>query len=123
MNEKRKEVEFIVQLDKPTQISQIVFGSLFNPAYRILPAGAATVEISADGKEYQKVAEETFTRQFPDKGRKAYTDSISFDPVEATYVKVKIQNGGTLRNGIDCRKDTPEDIIQANLYLDEIEIY
>ena len=123
MNEKRKEVEFIVQLDKPTQISQVVFGSLFNPAYRILPAGAATVEISADGKEYRQVAEETFTRQFPDKGRKAYTDSISFDPVEATYVKVKIQNGGTLRNGIDCRKDTPEDIIQANMYLDEIEIY
>lgn len=123
MNDRCKEVEFIVNLDQPTPISKVVFGSQFNPAYRNMPASAATVEISADGKQYRQVAEASFTHQFPERGRKAYTDSLTFEPTEATFVKVKIKNGGTLRNGIDCRKDTPEELIQADLYLDEIEIY
>lgn len=117
------ELEFIVNMEKPTKISKVVFGSLFNPAYRILPAGGASVEVSTDGTQYREVAASTFTRQFPKKGRKAYTDSLSFQPTEAQFVKVKIQNGGTLRNGIDCRKDTPGEIIHADLYIDEIEIY
>lgn len=117
------ELEFIVNMEKPTKISKVVFGSLFNPAYRILPAGGASVEVSNDGVQYREVAASTFARQFPPKGRKAYTDSLSFQPTEAQFVKVKIQNGGTLRNGIDCRKDTPGEIIHADLYIDEIEIY
>lgn len=52
-----KDLEFIVNLDKPTQISKIIFGSLFNPAMRILPAGGVAVEVSADGKQYTPVAE------------------------------------------------------------------
>lgn len=123
MNDERTEVEFTVQLDKPTQISKVTFGSLFNPAYRILPAGSAIVKISNDGKEYQEVATATFSRQLPEKGRKAYTDSLSFTPTEAAYVKVIIRNGGILRNGIDCKIDAPVDSVQADLYIDEIEIY
>lgn len=123
MNDQCKEVEFIVNLEKPTQISKVTIGSLFNPAYRNMPAGGAVVEVSTDGKQYKQVAEATFSRELPKKGRKAYTDSLTFDLTEATFVKVKVKNGGTLRNGIDYRKDTPGDIIQADLYLDEIEIY
>lgn len=123
MTDKCKEVVFTVDLEKPTQISEVIFGSLYNPAYRVLPASAATVEVSADGKLYNKVSEATFTRQYPERGRKAYTDSLSFEPAEATFIKVTIKNGGTLRNGIDCRRDTPGEIIPANLYLDEIEVY
>lgn len=123
MSDTCDELEFIVNMEKPTKISKVVFGSLFNPAYRILPAGGASVEVSNDGVQYREVAASTFARQFPPKGRKAYTDSLSFQPTEAQFVKVKIQNGGTLRNGIDCRKDTPGKIIHADLYIDEIEIY
>lgn len=123
MNDQCKEVEFIVNLEKPTQISKVTIGSLFNPAYRNMPAGGAIIEVSADGKQYKQVAEATFTRELPKKGRKAYTDSLTFEPTEATFVKVMIKNGGTLRNGIDCRRDTPGEILQADLYLDEIEIY
>ena len=123
MSDTCRELEFVVNMEKPTQISKVVFGSLFNPAYRILPAGEASVEVSADGKQYREVATATFTRQLPPNGRKAYTDSLTFQPIEAQFVKVKIKNGGTLRNGVDCRKDTPEEMIQADLYIDEIEIY
>ena len=116
MNDQRTEVIFTVQLDKPVQISKVVFGSLFNPAYRILPAGSAKVEVSDDGKQYREVATASFTRQLPEKGRKAYTDSLSFSPTEAGYVKVTIRNGGTLRNGIDFKTDSPKKLLQAEIY-------
>lgn len=123
MSDTCRELEFIVNLDKPTQISKVVFGSLFNPAFRILPAASASIEVSANGKQYREIATASFTRELPKDGRKAYTDSLTFEPTEATFVKLKIKNGGILRNGIDCRKDTPEETIQADLYIDEVEIY
>ena len=39
------------------------------------------------------------------------------------YIKVTLKSGGTARNGIDCRKDSPGDIIPSDLYVDEIEVY
>ena len=45
-----KDLEFIVHLDKPTEVRKVVFGSLFNPAMRMLPAGGVAVEVSADGQ-------------------------------------------------------------------------
>ena len=38
-----KDLEFIVNLDKPTEVSKVIFGSLFNPAMRMLPAGGIAV--------------------------------------------------------------------------------
>lgn len=124
VNEKtNNELEFTVNLEKPTQISKVIFGTLYNPAFRILPASAVIVQISADGQKYITIAEETFTREFPERGRKAFTDEVTFNPVEATYVKLKLKSGGMLRNGIDCRKDSQADIIPSNMYVDEVEIY
>ncbi|MDR3118227.1 MAG: family 20 glycosylhydrolase [Mediterranea sp.] len=124
VNEKtNNELEFTVNLGSPARIGQVVFGTLFNPAFRILPASAATVQVSSDGLEYTTVKEETFTRQCPERGRKAFTDTIAFEPVEATWVKLRLKSGGLLRNGIDCRKDSPQDLIPSDMYLDEIEIY
>ena len=123
MSEQCKEVVFTVDMGKPTTVQKVVFGSQFNPAYRNMPASAATVEVSSDGKDFREVARASFEREYPDKGKKAYTDSLTFSPTEATFLRLTLHNGGTLRNGIDCRKDTPEDIIQADLYLDEIEVY
>ena len=123
MNESNKELIFTVKLDKSTSINKVVFGSLYNPAFRMLPVGAVKVEVSENGEDYREIAQETFKRDYPEKGRKAYTDTVTFAPTEALYVKLVFQNGGTLRNGIDCRRDTPEDIIQADLFMDNIEIY
>ncbi len=118
-----KEVIFTTDLGKTESISKVVFGTLHNPAYKALPAGKAVVEISTDGVNYKKVAEETFRRQLPENGRKAFTDEVIFAASDARYVRLTIQNGGTLRNGIDYRKDNGPATIQANLYLDEIEVY
>lgn len=123
MNDTCKEVVFTIDLEKPMQVSKVVFGSLYNPGYRNLPVGAALVEVSADGKQYRKVTEETFVRQFPERGMKAYTDSLAFEPTEAGFVRVTFKNGGTLRNGIDYRRDATPEVVQADLYLDEIEVY
>ena len=123
MNESCKEVIFTTDLGKTESISKVVFGTLHNPAYKALPAGKAVVEISTDGVNYKKVAEETFRRQLPENGRKAFTDEVIFAASDARYVRLTIQNGGTLRNGIDYRKDNGPATIQANLYLDEIEVY
>lgn len=124
LNDKNNnQVIFTVDLEQPTTIQTVIFGSLHNPAFRVLPAGAATVEVSADGKTFTTVAQESFTREYPERGRQAFTDIVKFEPIEATYVKLTLQSGGTLRNGIDCRKDSPEEVIPSDLYLDEIEIY
>lgn len=117
------ELIFDVALDVPTSICKVVFGSLYNPAYRILPVGAVTIQVSADGKTYNTVAEEVFAREFPERGRKAYTDAVTFNAVEATYVRLILKSGGELRNGIDCRRYSINSTVSSNLYLDEIEIY
>ena len=118
-----KELEFIVTLSQPTQISKVVLGSLFNPAMRILPAGNVAVEVSVDGKQYTQVAEKALKHDTPKTGRLAFTDVIEFSPVQATFLKVKISNGGTLRNGIDYEKNDGPATVPAELWLDEIEAY
>lgn len=123
MNDNRREVEFTVHFDSPTKVSKVVFGSLYNPAFRIMPAGAVIVKASTDGKTYKEIAESNFTRDYPERGRKMFTDEVTFTPTEVTSLKMIIKNGGTLRNGIDCRKEGDKEVFQANLYLDEIEVY
>ena len=124
MDDNCKEMVFIVEFDEPTTVSKVVFGSLYNPASVILPPSVATIETSSDGQKYSKVAEASFKRNYPERGRKAFTDTLAFEPREVTYLKVTLQNGGTLRNGIDFVKDPgSKEVVQANLYLDEIEVY
>ena len=118
-----KDLEFIVHLDKPTQVSKVIFGSLFNPAMRILPAEGVAVEVSADGKQYTRIAEKALKHDYPETGRIAFTDSIEFEPAQATFLKVKIKNGGTLRNGVNFEKNNGPEIIPAELWIDEIEAY
>ena len=56
-------------------------------------------------------------------GRIAFTDSIEFEPAQATFLKVKIKNGGTLRNGVNFEKNNGPEVIPAELWIDEIEAY
>lgn len=123
MSDTNKELTFVVNFNQPTEINKVMFSSLHNPAAQILPAGAARIEVSTDGKQYKTVSETTFTRQCPERGRKMFTDTITFTPVKANSVRMVISNGGTLRNGIDYMKDNHQDVIQADVYLDEIEVY
>lgn len=124
LNEKcNNEVVFAIDLEKSTTISAVTFGTLYNPAFRILPSSAVNVEVSIDGKEYHSIAQASYTRDYPERGRKAFTDTVKFNPTETRYVKVTLKSGGTLRNGIVCRKDSPEDVIPSDMYVDEIEIY
>ena len=124
MNDACNKLVFIVEFEQPTTVSKVVFGSLYNPASVILPPSVATVETSSDGWKYDKMAEASFKRNYPERGRKAFTDTLGFAPKEVKYIKITLQNGGTLRNGIDFVKDPNEkDVVQANIYLDEIEVY
>jgi len=124
MNDACNKLVFIVEFEQPTTVSKVVFGSLYNPASAILPPSVATVETSSDGRKYDKMAEASFKRNYPERGRKAFTDTLGFAPKEVKYIKITLQNGGTLRNGIDFVKDPNEkDVVQANIYLDEIEVY
>ena len=61
--------------------------------------------------------------EYPETGRIAFTDSIEFEPTQATFLKVKIKNGGTLRNGDNFEKNNGPDVIHAELRIDEIEAY
>jgi hexosaminidase len=122
---KEGSVEFTVNLGQATSVKSVVFGSLYNPANLALPPSVVSVEVSSDGSEYKQVAEQPFTRQYPEVGTKAYTDSLTFNPVEAAYVKVCFKSGGVLRNGTDCLMNNRAkgEIIASNMYLDEVEVY
>jgi hexosaminidase len=123
--DKEGSVEFTVALEQATAVKNVVFGSLYNPANLVLPPSAVSVEVSLDGNDYQQVAEQLFTRQHPEVGTKAYTDSLTFDPVEAAYVKVKFKSGGVTCNGTDCLVTglAKGALITSDMYLDEIEVY
>ena len=118
-----KDLEFTVNLNQPTLVSKVTFGSLFNPAMRILPAGGVAVEVSTDGKEYTRIAEKALQHDYPETGRIAFTDSIEFEPTQATFLKVKIKSGGPLRNGVNFEKNNGPEVIPAELWIDEIEAY
>lgn len=96
---------------------------MFNPAMRMLPAGGVAVEVSADGQQYTQIAEKVLKHDCPETGRIAFTDSIEFEPTQATFLKVKIKNGGTLRNGVNFEKNNGPEVIPAELWIDEIEAY
>lgn len=119
-----KEVVFTAKLDAPTKVSKVVFGTLHNPAYSILPASAAVVEVSADGKNFKEVANQSFKYDIAPRGRQMFTNNVEFPATEAEYVRVHIKNGGMIKNGVDCI-DYPNKPAEfpSNIFLDEIEVY
>lgn len=124
LNEKcNNELVFQVTLKQPSVIHKVTFGTLYNPAFRVLPASAVRVEVSMDGKTYKETGTKRFSYTYPKRGREMYTNTIECTPTEGSYIKVILKSGGTLRNGIDCRKDSPEEVIPSDLYVDEIEVY
>ena len=123
MSENCTELVVNFDLEQPTAISKVVFGSLYNPAFRILCPSELTVEVSADGVNYHKVAQATFSRNHTENKRTAYIDELVFDTVDATYLRLIFQNGGTVTDGVDSYHDTPGKVYQASIVLDEIEVY
>jgi hexosaminidase len=119
----RNELVFTAELAQPATVSRVVFGTLYNNAFRVLPASAARVEVSTDGARFTEIGSATYQRQYPERGRRMYTDTLQCTPTEARFVKLVLQSGGTLRNGIDCRKDSPADVIPSDMYVDEVEVY
>lgn len=125
VNEKcGNEMTFIVKLDKTTNISKVIFGTLHNPGLNLRAASAAKVYVSADGSEYKEIASEKFSYNFAPNGRQYFMNTMNFAPAEALYVKVVIKGGGYIRNGIDCKKsDSRPDKFYSDLGIDEIEVY
>lgn len=120
------QVVFTVTLDEIAQVKTLIFGSLFNPAYQVLPPSSASVELSIDGKDYIKVTEKIFERQLPETGRVALTDMLNFEPTEARYIRLTLQSGGTLTAGINYRVDKRNPygkVTPSNMLLDEVEVY
>ncbi|WP_291528482.1 glycoside hydrolase family 20 protein [Bacteroides sp. UBA939] len=122
-NNNNNELVFSVDMETTATVSKVTFGTLYNPAFRVLPAGGVCIEASLDGKDFKEIGQGTFTREYPERGRKMFTDTVECTPTEARYIKVTLKSGGVLRNGIDCRKDSPDDIIPSDLFVDEIEVY
>lgn len=119
-----RQVVFTADMGRTQRVGRVVFNTLYNAAFRILPAGGAVVEVSDDGKNFRQVAAADFHFTYPaDKRRKTYNSVLRFTPVDARYLRLTVKHGGMIRNGVDCRKDTPQDLIPANLYIDEVEAY
>jgi hexosaminidase len=114
---------FNVDMQQPVTVNRVVFGTLYNNAYRILPASAARVEVSANGTDYKEVGSAEYRRTYPERGRKMYTDTLTCTPTQARYLRLTLNSGGTLRNGIDCRQTGTAPLIPSALAVDEVEVY
>lgn len=57
------------------------------------------------------------------KREESHSPTLSIEPTQATFLKVKIKNGGTLRNGVNFKKNNGPEVIPAELWIDEIEAY
>ena len=87
---------------------------------RVFPVSDKASDVT---KTLRAAAEKALKHDYPETGRIAFTDSIEFEPAQATFLKVKIKNGGTLRNGINFEKNNGPEVIPAELWIDEIEAY
>jgi hexosaminidase len=114
-------------LEQTTAVQRVVFGSYYMPALRVLPPSAVNIEVSTDGETYQLVKTDALTHTPQGNSRQAFTDTVTFEPTQARYVRMRLKNGGTLRNGIDFRFNAAVGKQGApgrtSVYLDEVEIY
>ncbi len=87
----------VVDLGEPTTISEVLFNTCVATNDWVFDARSITVEVSADGKDYTKVA----STELPTATKHSsgvVENKLSFDPVEATYVKVTV----------GCEKSIPD---------------
>ena len=83
-----------LDLGKVEEISEVSVGQLCDLANWIFPAASYKVEVSADGKEFTTVSDQTFALPTGYEGYKQERQMLEakFEPVKAQYIKIKAES-------------------------------
>lgn len=112
----KNDMDVTIDLQQSTEISRVALSTCVEKGDWVFDARGLTVEVSADGKNFTKVASESYPAMKEDDKNGVYHHELTFDPVQARYVRViapteqsmPVWHGG---------KGSP-----AFLFVDEIEI-
>ena len=112
----KNDMDVTIDLQQPTEISRVALSTCVEKGDWVFDARGLTVEVSADGKNFTKVASESYPVMKEDDKNGVYPHELTFDPVQARYVRVIApteQSMPAWHGG----KGSP-----AFLFVDEIEI-
>lgn len=112
----KNDMDVTIDLQQPTEISRVALSTCVEKGDWVFDARGLTVEVSADGKNFTKVASESYPVMKEDDKNGVYHHELTFDPVQARYVRVIApteQSMPAWHGG----KGSP-----AFLFVDEIEI-
>lgn len=112
----KNDMDVTIDLQQSTEISRIALSTCVEKGDWVFDARGLTVEVSADGKNFTKVASESYPVMKEDDKNGVYHHELTFDPVQARYVRVIApteQSMPAWHGG----KGSP-----AFLFVDEIEI-
>ncbi|WP_294536026.1 family 20 glycosylhydrolase [uncultured Bacteroides sp.] len=112
----KNDMDVTIDLQQPTEISRVALSTCVEKGDWVFDARGLTVEVSADGKNFTKVASESYPAMKEDDKNGVYHHELTFDPVQARYVRVIApteQSMPAWHGG----KGSP-----AFLFVDEIEI-
>lgn len=112
----KNDMDVTIDLQQSTEISRVALSTCVEKGDWVFDARGLTVEVSADGKNFTKVASENYPAMKEDDKNGVYHHELTFDPVQARYVRVIApteQSMPAWHGG----KGSP-----AFLFVDEIEI-
>lgn len=110
-------VRITVHLKSPQQVSEVAFSSLWRPWNTIWPVREFSVSVSADGKTFVPVAQQTPVYDFTLTEGTRFPVSLSFPATEAAFVRLELLSGGKCPSGYFHEGQ------QSELAIDEIEIH
>ena len=112
----KNDMDVTIDLQQSTEISRVALSTCVEKGDWVFDARGLTVEVSTDGKNFTKVASESYPAMKEDDKNGVYHHELTFDPVQARYVRVIApteQSMPAWHGG----KGSP-----AFLFVDEIEI-
>lgn len=84
----KNDMDMTIDLQKPTEISSVDISTCVEKGDWVFDARGLSVEVSDDGKNFKKVASETYPAMKETDKNGIYEHKLSFAPVTAQYVKV-----------------------------------
>lgn len=94
-----EDVEAVINLGQPTEISNVSTEALVDLSAWIMGATGLTVAVSEDGKDFQEVASKEYPAGLETAKNCIENYSVEFSPVKATFVKVIIKHTPALPKG------------------------
>lgn len=109
-------LQLTFQLPQAETVSSVSTACVWRSRNDLWPVPSMQVEVSADGKRFETVGNKAFKHDLSHTVATRYPISVSFAPVEARYVRIRIPRADTIPVGF-YHEGHP-----AEIGIDEVEI-